>query len=114
MSAGRGAWYRKPVTLAPRPKKASPLFAFALVLGGLGTAPMQCKHERDPSLRMEDSAGDALWDLALDFKKKGDEGAARETLRRLVERYPSSRHAAAARAELGPGEGASAGTDAGR
>jgi outer membrane protein assembly factor BamD (BamD/ComL family) len=80
---------------------ASGFAAFALVLGGFGTAPMQCKHERDPNLRMEDTAGDALWELAADFKKQGNEPAARETLRRLVERYPSSRHASGARAELG-------------
>lgn len=103
------------MTSAPRPKSsASPVFAFALVLGGLGVAPMQCKHERDPSLRMEDTAGDALWELAGDFKKKGNEAAARETLRRLVERYPSSRYAPAARAELGEGEPRAISGDAGR
>ncbi len=80
---------------------------FAFVLAGLGTAPLQCKHERDPSLRLEDTAGDALWELAADFRKKGNEAAAKDTLRYLVERYPSSRYAPAARAELG---GADAGT----
>lgn len=82
----------------------APLATFAFVLAGLGTAPMQCKHERDPNLRLEETAGDALWDLAADFKKKGNDVAARDTLRYLVERYPSSRYAPAARAELGGGD----------
>lgn len=92
---------------------ASGLAAFALVLGGFGTAPMQCKHERDPSIRLEDTAGDALWDLAADFKKRGNEAAAKETLRFLVARYPSSRYAPAARAELGD-ERRAVSNDAGR
>lgn len=77
------------------------VLAGALALSTLGLAPMQCKREPDPNLRLEDTAGDALWDLAAEFKKKGDDKAARETLRFLVERYPSNRHAPAARAELG-------------
>jgi hypothetical protein len=82
-------------------KERASLATCAFVLVGLGTAPMQCKHERDPNLRLEDTAGDALWELAADFKKKGNEAAAKDTLRYLVERYPSSRYAPAARAELG-------------
>jgi Tfp pilus assembly protein PilF len=65
-------------------------------------APLQCGGGGDPSLRREDSAGDALYALAQDFRAKGNEAAARDTLRYLVEHYPSNRHAAAARAELGP------------
>jgi Tfp pilus assembly protein PilF len=81
----------------------------ALALSTLGSAPMQCRRDPDPNLRIEDTAGDALWDLAADFKKKGNEQAARDTLRYLVEHYPSNRHAEAARAELGPSAGASDG-----
>lgn len=67
-------------------------------------APMQCKRDPDPSLRREDTAGDALFGLAQDFKAKGHDEASRATLRYLVERYPSNRHAPAARAELGLGD----------
>ena len=71
------------------------------------------------SLRGEDSAGDALYALALDFRAKGDEPAAKDTLRFLVARYPSNRHVPAARAELDtPGaaspKAASPATDAGK
>jgi hypothetical protein len=73
-------------------------------------APMQCTHEPDPSLRIEDTAGDGLWGLAQDFRARHEDAAARETLRYLAERYPSSRHAAEARAELGAlGAGADGG-----
>lgn len=75
------------------------LSAGALV-AALGSAPLQCKHDPDPSLRREDSAGDALYALAQDFRAKGNEPAAKQTLRFLVERYPSNRHVPAARAEL--------------
>ncbi len=64
-------------------------------------APMQCSHDPDPSVRQEDTAGDALWDLGQDFKARGDDAAYRHTLETLVSRYPSSRHAPAAREELG-------------
>lgn len=73
--------------------------SFALV-ASLGNAPLQCKHDPDPTMRTEDSAGDALWSLAEDFKAKGNEEAARQTMRFLVDRYPSNRHVPAARAEL--------------
>lgn len=72
-----------------------------LVLASLGSAPMQCKHDPDPNLRREDTAGDALWDLAQDFRAKGNEAAAKDTLRFLVSRYPSNRHVPEAKAELG-------------
>jgi len=78
---------------------AASLVAIAVSLGA-GTAPFQCGSSNDPALRREDTAGDALWDLAQEFRKKGNEQAARETLRYLVEHYPSNRHVPAARAEL--------------
>lgn len=72
----------------------------ATLLSSLSIAPVQCTREPDPTLRTEDSAGDALWALAQDFRKKNDEPAARATLKFLIERYPSNRHVAEARAEL--------------
>ena len=76
--------------------------ASAIVLvASLGNAPVQCKHDPDPNLRHEDDAGDALYALAQDFRAKGNEQAAKDTLRFLVEKYPSNRHVPAARAELG-------------
>jgi hypothetical protein len=68
-------------------------------------APLQCTHEPDPNLRSEDTAGDALWALAQDFRARHDEGAARATLQYLAEHYPSSRYAPAARSELGMTDG---------
>jgi TolA-binding protein len=71
----------------------------AFALGA--AAPIQCAHKPDPDLRREDSPDDALWGLAHDFRARGNDAAARSTLRYLVEKYPSSRHAVEARAELG-------------
>jgi hypothetical protein len=85
------------------------------LLAALGTAPMQCRHDPDPNLRREDDAGDALYALAQDFRAKGDEESAKQTLRFLVEKYPSNRHVPSARAELGAeGSKPAAKTDAGR
>jgi len=67
----------------------------------LGTAPMQCSRNPDPNLRQEDTAGDALWSLAQKFEADHNDAAAKDTLRYLVEKYPSSRHAREARAKLG-------------
>lgn len=75
-------------------------FAGALV-AALGTAPLQCGHGSDSKLRTEDDAGDALYALAQDFHAKGDDKSSKETLRYLVEHYPSNRHVPEARAELG-------------
>lgn len=69
--------------------------ALALLVGS--QAPLQCSHDPDPSVRTEDTAGDALWNLAKDFEARGDHAAARHTLETLVTRYPSSRHTAAAK-----------------
>ena len=73
---------------------------FAVFLAAVADAPLQCSRTPDPSLRREDTAGDALWDLAQDFKAKGNHDAARETLQKLVDKYPSNRHVFAAREEL--------------
>ena len=67
----------------------------ALSLSG---APFQCASDPDPERAIEDSAPEALWNLAEEFRERGDEDARRTTLEHLVERYPSSRFAQ--RAEL--------------
>lgn len=85
-----------------------------ILLGALGIAPLQCGKDPDPSLRMEDSAGDALWKLAEDFQAKGNDGAKRETLQFLIDHYPSNRHVAAAKEELGGQATATASSDAGK
>ena len=64
-------------------------------------APIQCKHDPDPNNRLEDTAGDALWNLAEQEKRENDDAASKKALRYLVEHYPSNRHAPAARAALG-------------
>jgi len=71
-----------------------------VLVAALGNAPLQCSKSRDPDLRREDSAGDALYALAQDFRAKGNEQAATDTLRFLVEHYPSNRHVPSAREEL--------------
>jgi TolA-binding protein len=76
------------------------LAVVSTLLASLSFAPVQCTRDPDPNLRTEDSAGDALWLLSQDFHKKNDEPAARATLKFLVERYPSNRHVAEAKAEL--------------
>jgi outer membrane protein assembly factor BamD (BamD/ComL family) len=75
----------------------------------LWVAPLQCAHEPDPALRHEDTPGDALWQLAQSFHEGHDEAAAKRTLEYLVERYPSSRWAEAARDELSRVGGADGG-----
>lgn len=71
----------------------------------IAIAPIQCGHDPDPTLRHEDEPGDALWDLAMKFRANGDEAAARRTLEQLVQKYPSSRRAPAARDELASSAG---------
>ena len=78
---------------------ATALSSGALV-AALGNAPMQCGHgSSDPGVH-EDSPGDALYALSQDFHAKGNDEAARQTLRFLVDKYPSNRHVPAARAQL--------------
>ena len=79
----------------------SRLASAGLVLATLH-APLQCGSGNGvgtPGYR-EDSAGDALYKLAQEFRAKGNERAAKDTLKFLVEHYPSNRHALSARAEL--------------
>jgi hypothetical protein len=77
----------------------------ALVLSvALGGAPMQCGTDPDPSMALEETPGEALYQLAEKFKSEGNDKAWRQTLEHLVERYPSSRFAERARQELGTAE----------
>lgn len=71
----------------------------ALSLGA--AAPYQCGGGGSDSGKPTPNDGDALYDLAQDFHAKGNEEAAKQTLRYLVEHFPSNRHVPAARAELG-------------
>lgn len=79
-----------------------------LLAAALAFAPLQCGREPDPDRRREDGPAEALLGLAERFGEAGDEGARRETLEYLVERYPDSREAQRARAWL-EREGASTG-----
>ena len=75
--------------------------AAAAIAIGLAGAPLQCgSHSKDPDLRTDDSPGDALWALAMDFRAKGNEESTQATLQFLVEKYPSNRHATDAKTEL--------------
>jgi hypothetical protein len=69
----------------------------------LATAPIQCGETPESELRLDETPGDALWQLAQRFEAAHDEVAARETMRFLVERYPSSRWARTAREALADG-----------
>ena len=91
------------------------LVGAGLIVASVGGAPLQCGSGPDPGLRLEDTAGDALWALAQEFRAKGNEQAARETLRYLIEHYPSNRHVPAAKAELeaaAPADGGAGGAAA--
>jgi outer membrane protein assembly factor BamD (BamD/ComL family) len=66
----------------------------------LAAAPLQCPHDNEVAHCWDDAPGDGLWDLAQKFRDAHDEAAARRTLAFLVERYPSSRYAPAAREQL--------------
>jgi len=73
-----------------------------LLLAGAvaGYAPYQCGKAPDRSAR-EETPGEALYGLAKKLRSEGDEQGYRTTLRYIVARYPSSRFAVAARADLG-------------
>lgn len=73
--------------------------AFAFSLAAI--APFQCGSGTQDMGAPAKSDGDALYDLAQDFHAKGNEDAAKQTLRYLIEHYPSNRHVEAAKAELG-------------
>lgn len=70
-----------------------------LALGTFG-APLQCSGEPPPETRRYETPPDALYDLAIRFKQKGEMRAYHDTLAYLVERYPNSRFAMRAKGEL--------------
>ncbi|MFO0665890.1 MAG: hypothetical protein U0174_18205 [Polyangiaceae bacterium] len=72
----------------------------AVVAVLLFIAPFQCGSTRDPNLRREDTAGDALWGLAERFRAEHDEAGRRATLKYLIEKYPSNRYAQVAKEEF--------------
>jgi hypothetical protein len=74
--------------------------ALPMLLAALAQAPLQCTGEPEPASALEETPGEALYRLAERFRERGDREAWRATLRYLVERYPSSRFAAAARRDL--------------
>ena len=80
-------------------RAATTLAASALV-AALGNAPLQCGHGSSAGSAHDQEPGDALYALSQDFQKQGNDEASKQTLRFLVAKYPSNRHAPAARAEL--------------
>ena len=74
--------------------------AVAGLVAALTGAPFQCSGTPEPSRLIEETPGQALYELAQDFKKSGDHEAWRRTLERLVARYPSSRFATQAKQDL--------------
>jgi TolA-binding protein len=74
--------------------------AAPLLLAAALYAPFQCGSRVPPEHRMEDDAAEVLYKLAEKFKTEGNAGAHAETLRFLVERYPTSRFAERAKIDL--------------
>ncbi|MFO0693504.1 MAG: hypothetical protein U0230_08110 [Polyangiales bacterium] len=77
------------------------LSASILTIALLGTAPFQCAHDPDASEHAHDTPSEALWTLSEQFKANGENQARTETLRMIVDRYPTSREADQAREALG-------------
>jgi len=65
-----------------------------------GWAPLQCGSEYDPATAIEETPGEALYDLAGEFREAGNRQAWQRTLEHLIRRYPSSRFAETARQDL--------------
>jgi hypothetical protein len=84
------------VTLAPLRSAV----VLALGLATTALAPLQCSRPPQEHPMYEDSPAEALWELAERFGEQGDGAARRRTLEYLVERYPASRFAEAARVAL--------------
>lgn len=64
------------------------------------TAPFQCASKSPPEERMEEEPAEALYALAERFRAAGDLRAREQTLRFIIERFPASRFAMAAKADL--------------
>jgi hypothetical protein len=76
------------------------LLRAALAAVALAVAPIQCGHTPEAELREDETPGDALWQLALQFHQSHDAAAEIATLKYLVDRYPASRWQSPARDEL--------------
>ncbi len=74
--------------------------AVMVFVSELASAPLQCRHPPEPSRRLEETGGEALWSLAMRFNAKHDRQGEREALKMLVERYPSNRRTSAAKERL--------------
>ncbi|AUX43775.1 hypothetical protein SOCE26_052300 [Sorangium cellulosum] len=81
-----------------------PAFRAALgsiaVLAAVANAPYQCASDVGPERQLVEEPSEVLYDLAERFKASGDGRAYADTLRFLVDRYPSSRFAQMARRDL--------------
>ena len=63
-------------------------------------APYQCARSNDTQVRREETPAEALYALASKLREQGNSQGYRAALAFLVERYPSSRWAEAARLDL--------------
>lgn len=72
----------------------------AACLLAVSLAPFQCARSAGPETRMEDDPAEALYKLSERFHEQGEEAARRQTLDFLIERYPASRFASAAKDDL--------------
>lgn len=77
-----------------------PRVAAALLLAASASAPIQCGSSVRPEHRLEEEPAEALYKLADRFASQNDRKARIETLRFIVERYPTSRFAQAAKLDL--------------
>jgi hypothetical protein len=82
------------------PSRIQTIFAAVIFLLSLGSAPVQCARDPAPERAIEEQPGEALYELAEQFRERGETKARKDTLAYLVERYPSSRFAARAKQEL--------------
>ena len=71
--------------------------AFALTFA---FAPFQCAREPDPNRRIEDEPSEVVYRLAERFKAENKADARADTLKFLIERYPTSRFAKFATQDL--------------
>lgn len=71
--------------------------AFALTFA---FAPFQCAREPDPNRRIEDEPSEVVYRLAERFKAENKADARADTLKFLIERYPTSRFAKQAALDL--------------
>jgi hypothetical protein len=79
---------------------AARTLAKGVLFASLATAPYQCASRAGPERRLEEEPAEALYELAERFKVEGNARAQAETLRYLVEKFPASRFAEAAKQDL--------------